>query len=322
MTAGGGASEQSRRAAERVEKARRELEKAERNQRMWEAGAAGEVLVAGRLAELEADGWRILHDVHWPGRPKANIDHVLVGPGGLLVIDSKNWSGRVAISNDGLYQNGYSRRRFVESAEQQAASIAALLDPPYRRHVQAWLCLAGHRQVDGQLSGAVKVYGADTVRDAVRTLPRILEPQDVEMIHARLQQLLAGPASPDLLTTRTVRDPRNDLSTHTYRTWQDHRRGRRDQPAEAIPQPVIPRQPDPKATPPLSPANRRRKRRFWGGALRILLGLTLGAVLVWIVAVLLVTLIHPDPPTSPPPVQGLAEIWPPGPPAAKERNGT
>ncbi|WP_407923750.1 nuclease-related domain-containing protein [Arthrobacter cheniae] len=34
------------------------------------------------MRQLELQGWRMLHDVHWPGRPKANIDHIAVGPGG------------------------------------------------------------------------------------------------------------------------------------------------------------------------------------------------------------------------------------------------
>lgn len=289
---------------------------------MWEAGAAGEVLVAGLLAELEADGWRILHDVHWPGRPKANIDHVLIGLGGVLVIDAKNWTGRVEIRNNGLYQNGYSRRRHVESAEQQAASIAALLDPPYRRFVQAWLCLAGHPQVDGQLSGAVKVHGVETVRDAVHALPKVLEPQAVAAIHAKLRLLLTGTASPELLTTRTMRDREDDLSVHSYRTWQDHRQGRRDEPAGAVQQPGSLPSPAPKATRLPKPGSRRRKRQFRGGVLRILFGMILIYVVVALLWGLLMGLVLRTPQPTPQPVQGAAAMWVPGLPAAAAVSGT
>lgn len=55
----------------------------------YEKGARGEEAVATRLAALESLGWRVLPDRRW-GR-NANIDFVLVGPGGVVVVDAKNW---------------------------------------------------------------------------------------------------------------------------------------------------------------------------------------------------------------------------------------
>ena len=94
---GGGAREQAARAAAQVKEAERKLAEAQRRQAAWEAGAEGERRTAAVLAELAIEGWQLLHDVHWPGRPFANIDHIVIGPGGVLVIDSKNWSGRVDV---------------------------------------------------------------------------------------------------------------------------------------------------------------------------------------------------------------------------------
>lgn len=91
-----GAAEQSRLAAERVAKLRRQLDQAERAEKAWAAGAEGEARVAQVLDELSAHGWHALHDVRWPGRPKANLDHVLVGPGGIIVMDAKKLDRRRA----------------------------------------------------------------------------------------------------------------------------------------------------------------------------------------------------------------------------------
>ena len=107
MAAGEGAAEQSRLAAERVAKLRRQLEQAERAEKAWAAGAKGEARVAQVLDELDAHGWKVLHDVRWPGQHKANLDHVLVGPGGVIVVDAKNWTGEVQIRGDTLRQNGF-----------------------------------------------------------------------------------------------------------------------------------------------------------------------------------------------------------------------
>src|SRR3954471_11514018 len=92
--------------------ARRQREKAARLARsaeMWERGADGEAATARALGGLNKQAWTTFHDVRWPGRQRANIDHIAVGPAGVFVIDSKNWSGDVRVVGDVLYQG--TRRR-------------------------------------------------------------------------------------------------------------------------------------------------------------------------------------------------------------------
>lgn len=60
-------------------------------------GADGEEGTAARLAALPNDQFTVFHDVRWPRRRYANFDHVVVGPDGVFVIDSKNWSGRIKV---------------------------------------------------------------------------------------------------------------------------------------------------------------------------------------------------------------------------------
>ena len=148
MAAGDKAAERGRVAAERVARLRRELEQAERNAQAWSVGAAGETLVAAKMGGLAANGWLALHDVHWPGRPKANLDHILVGPGGIVVVDAKNWSGDVQAGGGRLRQNGYRRDKDVLGASAQSAAVAALLEPQHRRFVQGWICLVAQPAVD------------------------------------------------------------------------------------------------------------------------------------------------------------------------------
>lgn len=219
MTAGDGASEQARLASERVLKLRRQLEQAERNERAWTAGAAGEVLVATRLNELTAGGWRILHDVHWPGRPKANLDHVLVGPGGVLVVDAKNWTGSVQIRGGVLFQNRYSRARETDGVLQQGAALTALLEPQHRNLVQTWLCLVGQPELQGVTANGVRIQGLNTLTAAVWALPDVLEPHMVETIHSYLRGLLTGTASPSVLTTAHL-----DGAVAAPKKAQQHRR--------------------------------------------------------------------------------------------------
>jgi hypothetical protein len=67
----------------------------------WRCGAAGERRTARLLAPLERRGWAVLHDLAVPGT-QANLDHLVIGPGGVLVIDSKHYRGRLWLDHDGI----------------------------------------------------------------------------------------------------------------------------------------------------------------------------------------------------------------------------
>jgi hypothetical protein len=64
--------------------------------RAWRRGAAGERRTARLLGPLERQGWVVLHDLAIPGS-RANIDHLAIGPGGVYVIDSKQYRGRLQL---------------------------------------------------------------------------------------------------------------------------------------------------------------------------------------------------------------------------------
>ncbi|HAG60084.1 MAG TPA: NERD nuclease [Arthrobacter bacterium] len=196
MGAGDGAAEQSRLAAERVQRLKRQLDQAERATRSWDAGAVGERLVADRLSRLIPHGWFLLNDVHWPGRPKANLDHVLVGPGGVVVVDAKNWTGEVSVSSGVLWQGRFARTQSVDGALAQCAAVASVLAPPHRRFVRPLICLAGQPDLFGITNSDVAVAGADRVVDAVLALPAVLDQQAVVGLYSHLgQQLTLEPAA-------------------------------------------------------------------------------------------------------------------------------
>jgi hypothetical protein len=71
----------------------------------WRRGAAGERRTARLLRRLEQRGWVVLHDLAVPGSA-ANIDHLVIGPGGVVVIDSKQYRGRLQLDPNGLLWHG------------------------------------------------------------------------------------------------------------------------------------------------------------------------------------------------------------------------
>lgn len=298
MGAGGGAAEQAKTAAERAAKLRRQLEYAERSERAWSAGAAGEARVAAILDTLQAQGWMVLHDVHWPGRPKANLDHVLIGPGGVIVVDAKNWSGDVQLRNGVLRQNGYSREREVGGVLQQGAAVAALLEPQHRRYVQAWLCMAAQPVLHGVTASGAQIQGIDTLRDAVAALPPVLDSNTIGAIHHYLTNLLAGSTSPPLLTTGNVPTGSADLA---------HSSG----PAASLAQWRAVRDPadDPRTIrPPVTPRHRTVRRKklgclgvfFWFALMIFALGVLLNVL----------SQLSSQPQTTPIPAPAIASTLP------------
>ena len=75
----------------------------------WQKGADGEEAAGRTFERLTADGFIVLHDRRKPGT-KWNIDHIVVGPKGVYVIDAKHYSGRLEIrSTGGIFRPGPNR---------------------------------------------------------------------------------------------------------------------------------------------------------------------------------------------------------------------
>jgi hypothetical protein len=62
----------------------------------WRDGAEGEWEAEKALRPLERSGWRVFHDVQ---NNYGNYDHIVVGPTGLYLLESKNFQGIVTVKN-------------------------------------------------------------------------------------------------------------------------------------------------------------------------------------------------------------------------------
>jgi hypothetical protein len=68
--------------------------------RAWDVGSCGEVMLGKRLDALVEHDVLVLHDRRIPGT-KANIDHIVVAPTGVFVIDAKKYKGRPNLKVEG-----------------------------------------------------------------------------------------------------------------------------------------------------------------------------------------------------------------------------
>ena len=92
----------------------------------WRLGSLGEKESARLLEPLESGGYVALHDLRIPGS-RANIDHVVVGPNGVWIIETKRWSGKVVIRESKLLRNGRNEARSLEEAHREASVVRAAL---------------------------------------------------------------------------------------------------------------------------------------------------------------------------------------------------
>lgn len=158
------------------EAARRQREKADRLSRaaeLYERGAVGEEATAAALAALPASEWAVFHDIRWPGRRYANVDHIVVGPPGVFVIDSKNWSGSIAVRDQVLRQNGRSREAAVAGAAEAALAVAQLTREVPVDDVYPVLCFARDEPLTGWARD-VLVCSTDNVVQMLTTRPDVL----------------------------------------------------------------------------------------------------------------------------------------------------
>jgi hypothetical protein len=157
---------------------------ASRDTRAWRDGARGERTTARLLRPLTRHGYTCFHDVAIPGTP-ANADHVVISPGGVVLVDSKRYSGRVWQSPDGrVWHNQYPMDRPLRALRMECAVIAELLGVPVRPLV----CVHGaHVDMTGLAAGEVAIVPAGRLRSLLTAAAPLRSQADVAALvtHAR-----------------------------------------------------------------------------------------------------------------------------------------
>ncbi|ATB26596.1 nuclease-related domain-containing protein [Melittangium boletus] len=83
----------------------------------WAQGAAGEEYVGGLLNTLREKGWTAIHDLR-RGSQGSNVDHLVIGPAGVFVIDTKWVSGKVWVAGSRIRVNNFPQN-YLEKLEEQ-----------------------------------------------------------------------------------------------------------------------------------------------------------------------------------------------------------
>ncbi|MCC2333666.1 UvrD-helicase domain-containing protein [Cellulomonas wangsupingiae] len=168
--------------------------------------SATEQRTARALAPLAAAGYHLLADRQWPGSRRAQVDLVVVGPGGVFVVDTKAWAD-VSITEDRIHRG----------QEDVTDDLMALADLAYRTEgelaevglapgeVHAVAVLAGRSGVDERV-GPVRVLGErDVLRHIARRGSR-LGPRQVDAVLARCLEWFRQVGDPAPVST-TLPEP-------------------------------------------------------------------------------------------------------------------
>jgi hypothetical protein len=154
--------------------------------RVWQRGAKGERHTARLLDRLGREGYVVFHDLALPDSP-ANLDHVVLGPSGVFVIDSKQWTGSVHQSADGLvWHDHYRLDRTLATICWHAEALGRLLGVP----VAPLVCVHGaHLQGGGLHVQGVAIVPASLLRSALGS-DQMLSEVDIERYAATARMRL------------------------------------------------------------------------------------------------------------------------------------
>jgi hypothetical protein len=154
----------------------------------WLRGAAGEEATARLLARLPVRRWVVRHDLRIPGS-RANLDHLVIGPSGVWVVDTKTTRAEVR-ARWGTVRFG-GRRLDPDPTRWEAEMVADRLGVP----VRALIAVHGRglRRRGGRCGGVRVVPAARLTRRLRRGRPR-LAPADVAELARRAERAFAPAA--------------------------------------------------------------------------------------------------------------------------------
>ena len=98
------------------------------DERAWRIGADGEEKVAVQLGKLQGKDprWRVLHAVP-VGENGSDIDHVVIGPGGVFTLNAKHHPGaKIWVGGNTFMVNG-QRQPYVRNSAHEARRAGRLL---------------------------------------------------------------------------------------------------------------------------------------------------------------------------------------------------
>ncbi len=166
-------------------------------------GTEGEEATHDALTALPSS-YRVAHGLKM-GTSKADIDHVVIGPSGVWVIDSKNWSGSLTAGKGTLWRGRTPIRREVASLEKQAAYARAVLG----LDTNPMLCFIATRLPrPAQMVGRCRVVSLDVLVPYLESHPSVLTPEEVDAAFRKVEAWAIKPPAVEVPGPKSPRTAR------------------------------------------------------------------------------------------------------------------
>jgi hypothetical protein len=151
-------------------------------------GARGEEIVAVWLAAGLDCGYHIFHDIEKNG--VVPIDHLVIGPTGIFVIETKFWSGRVACTDGELKVDGQCPSRSpIAQVKDESFSLTAYLNVKTGVEfvVTPIVCFAGGTYVSASVScfdqiDGVAICNVDDLTELIHAGKNPVTALDIEQL--------------------------------------------------------------------------------------------------------------------------------------------
>jgi hypothetical protein len=164
--------------------------------RVWPRGANDEHVPGEWLGRLP-EGWFVFHDVPL-GVRGATVDHVVIGPGGVFTINTKDLTGAIRVNARSIAHNG-RRTSFLTKASAEALRAATLLTAAIDRpvEVRGLLAILADEWIVKRLPDDVYVGGPGSVKHWMLQQPPVLRPSDVIVLVAAASRPGTWTVEPD-----------------------------------------------------------------------------------------------------------------------------
>ena len=169
------------------------ITKARKDIRMLAQGEKGERRISELLRPLRAKNYVTFDDLI---TSQGNVDHAVVGPGGVFAIETKAYNvfgaGRASVREDGRLM--LNANEAIGDPLKQARSSAALVSEELERHlrrkfwVEPVLILPGWKVDEPTHETRVTVLSDKTIAEFFNSRPQKLNPTDIREICAHLDR--------------------------------------------------------------------------------------------------------------------------------------
>ncbi|MEO8094254.1 MAG: UvrD-helicase domain-containing protein [Pseudolysinimonas sp.] len=175
--------------------------------RTFEDAARSDDRLAQTLIELEPLGYTLLANRRRPGSHHGTIDLVLVGPGGVIIVDAKTWRD-VTIRDSHLY-------RGLDDVTEEVAQLADLVYTTQRAlaeiglaagEVRAFAAFTNRGVVRTDIYGVTLLSEAATVTEIARLGNRLTQ-QQVAKVRGVVDAMFPTTAGPAVEVDATTRPP-------------------------------------------------------------------------------------------------------------------